>query len=71
MEQASAHRAQDTDWSENVVPLFPPAYTPQVNPIERFRKRLKTPLKWESFKNLKTLRQRVQALLSDMTEEVI
>ena len=52
MDQASAHRAHEIDWPENIIPLFQPAYTPEVNPIERFWKHLKTPLQWETFKNL-------------------
>jgi transposase len=71
MDQASAHRAQGIDWPENIIPLFQPADTPEVNPIERFWQHLKTPLQWEIFKNLKSLRQRVQEVLSQMTTEVI
>lgn len=71
MDRAGAHRAHEIDWPENMIPLFQPAYTPEVNPIERFWKHLKTPLQWETFKNLKALRQRVQAVLSETTEEVI
>ena len=67
MDQASAHRAHEIDWPENIIPLFQPAYTPEVNPIERFWKHLKTPLQWETFKNLKSLRQRVNTVLSEMT----
>ena len=65
MDQASAHRAHEIDWPENIIPLFQPAYTPEVNPIERFWKHLKTPLQWETFKNLKSLRQRVNTVLSE------
>jgi transposase len=71
MDQASAHRAHEMDWPENIIPLFQPAYTPEVNPIERFWKHLKTPLQWETFKNLKSLRQRVQTVLAEMSEDVI
>ena len=71
MDQASAHRAHEIDWPENIIPLFQPAYTPEVNPIERFWKHLKTPLQWETFKNLKSLRQRVNTVLSEMTTDVI
>ena len=53
MEPASAHRAQKIDWPENIIPLLQPAYPPEVNPIERFWKHLKTPLQGEIFKNLK------------------
>ena len=71
MDQASAHRAHEIDWPENIIPLFQPAYTPEVNPIERFWKHLKTPLQWETFKNLKALRQRVQTVLANMTEDIV
>lgn len=71
MDRASAHRAQELDWPENIIPLFQPAYTPEVNPIERWWKHLKTPLQWETFDTLKALSQRMQAVLSEMTEDVI
>ncbi|MEM6837997.1 MAG: transposase [Cyanobacteria bacterium P01_C01_bin.120] len=63
MDQASAHRAQEVDWSENIISLFQSAYIPEVNPVERFWKHLKTPFPWDIFENLKALRQRVQEVL--------
>jgi len=71
MGQASAQRAHEIDWPENIIPLFQLAYTPEANPMERFWKHLKKPLQWETFKNLKALRQRVQTVLSAMTGDVV
>ena len=70
MDQASAHRAHEIDWPENIIPLFQPAYTPEVNPIERFWKQSQdAPYSGETFKNLKSLRQRVNTVLSEMTTD--
>ena len=30
MDQASAHRAQEVDWSENIISLFQSAYIPKL-----------------------------------------
>ena len=51
--------------------LFQPAYSPQVNPIERFWKALKKELKWELFDSLDELRASLKKILDNLTAEAI
>ena len=56
---------------ENVVLLFQPPYSPELNPIERLWEYLKSDLKWASFKTLEQLQSKVDQLLAKLTPQVI
>jgi putative transposase len=56
---------------ENVILLFQPSYSPEVNPIERLWEYLKEQLKWQTFENLEDLRDVVQKSLSLLSNEII
>ena len=56
---------------ENIILLFQPAYKPEVNPIERLWQYLKEQLKWETFDNLQDLRDSMQKLLRQLSNQVI
>ena len=71
LDNGSPHRAIDLDIPENVILLFQPPYSPQVNPIERFWKHLKKDLKWGLFEDLDALRNTVQKLLLKLSQKVI
>lgn len=59
MDRAPAHRCQDIEWSENIIPIFQPAHCPELNRIERLWQFLKRVWKGENFASLDALRQRV------------
>ena len=71
MDQASAHQALALSWPENLIPVFQPAHSPQLNPIERLWQFIKSQWKGENFLNLQQLRQRVQLELAQMSSELI
>jgi len=50
-------RALDITIPDNILLLFQPAYSPQVNPSERFCQELKKQLRWQIFENLEELRK--------------
>jgi transposase len=56
---------------ENVILLFGPAYSPEVNPIERLWGYIKEQLKWLRFEQIEELRVAVQKELKNLTLEVI
>jgi putative transposase len=56
---------------ENVILLFQPAYSPEVNPIERLWGYIKEQLKWLRFEQIEELRAAVQKELNKLTNEVI
>jgi transposase len=71
LDGAPAHRAKNLDWPENLIPLFQPAHSPEVNPIERLWQALKGRWKGENFPSLAALRQRFSDELQQMTPEAI
>jgi putative transposase len=54
-----------------VILLFQPAYSPEVNPIERLWGYVKEQLKWLRFEQIEVLRDGLQKELKKLTLEVI
>ncbi len=54
-----------------MILLFQPAYSPEVNPIERWWGYLKEQLKWLRFERIEELRDGLQKELKKLTLEVI
>ena len=54
-----------------MILLFQPAYSPEVNPIERLWEYIKEQLKWLRFEQIEELRASVQKELKKLTYEVI
>ncbi|WP_138505404.1 IS630 family transposase [Nostoc sp. PA-18-2419] len=71
MEQACAHQALALIWPDNLIPIFQPAHSPQLNPIERLWQHIKRQWKGENFSSLQQLRQRVQLELAQMSSQLI
>jgi hypothetical protein len=65
------HKAKKLQVPENIILIFQPPHSPELNPIERIWEHLKKDLKWELFDNLDALRARVSELLSLLTSEVV
>ncbi|MEG4853585.1 transposase, partial [Microcoleus sp. B5-D4] len=55
----------------SVLLLFQPAYSPEVNPIERLWGYIKEQLKWLRFEQIEELRAAVQKELKKLTNEFI
>ena len=56
---------------ENVILLFQPPHTPEVNPIERLWREIKRYLNWENFQNLDELKAFVWQRLDNLSPSVI
>ena len=54
-----------------MILLFQPAYSPEVNPIERLWGYIKLQLKWLRFEQIEELRSALQKELEKLTKEVI
>ncbi len=65
------HNSLNLSIPENVILLFGPAYSPEVNLIERLWGYLKKQLKWLRFDNIEELRPAVQKELKNLTNEII
>ena len=71
LDNGRLHTGFDLEIPENIILLFQPPYSPQVNPIERLWKEIKKQLKWELFENLEGLRKRLDKILRDLTPSVV
>ena len=56
MDNGGAHRAKALRWPERVVPVYLPAYCPELNPIERWWWELKAAVSNQLFGSLDALR---------------
>ena len=65
------HNSLNLSLPENVILLFQPAYSPEVNPIERLWGYIKEQLKWLRFEQIEELRAAVQKELNKLTNEVV
>ncbi|MBV8884803.1 MAG: IS630 family transposase [Chroococcidiopsidaceae cyanobacterium CP_BM_RX_35] len=71
LDNGALHKAKKLQVLPNILLLFQPAHSPELNPIERLWEHFKGQLKWQVFKDLKHLQERVSELLRNLGQEVI
>lgn len=71
LDQAKAHQALALQWSENVIPVFQPAQSPQLNPQERFWQWVRAQLEGEHFTSLTQLRERLNQIFAALVPEQV
>lgn len=71
LDQASPHVATTFTWPDNVVPIFQPSHSPELNPIERVWQDLKKLFKNHNFPSLPALRERVFQVVNSLTEALL
>lgn len=65
------HTAKKLQVPDNIILLFQPPYSPELNPIERLWQALKQDLKWELFSHLDELHLFLARALKNLTPEFI
>jgi hypothetical protein len=68
-DQAPAHSGYDLVIPDNVVLLYQPPHSPELNPIERVWEDVKIDLKGDNFANLDELRLAIKQVLEYMTPD--
>ena len=61
------HSAKKLQIPNNIVLLFQPPYSPDVNPIERVWQSMKDKLRWINLKSLEELRGEVDKIIQSIT----
>lgn len=71
LDNASIHTANKLKVPDNVILLFQPPYSPEVNPIERLWQYIK--YRWRSlwFINLDDVKEKVANILKSLDREVV
>ena len=71
LDNGPLHTAKKLEVPPNIVLLFQPSHSPELNPIERLWEHLKGQLKWQVFKDIQHLQERVSELLNNLELDVI
>lgn len=71
LDNAKFHKSKSLKIPENIVLLFQPSYSPELNPIERLWGYIKQFLAWELFDNLNQLRDKLDQVLLCLSPELI
>ena len=71
MDGASCHIATTLVWPKNIIPIFQPAHSPELNPIERLWQELKKHFKGQNFDSLPALRRQVFDLINSLSTAAI
>lgn len=71
LDNSSTHKAKKLDIPENIVLLFLPAYSPELNPIERLWQHIKSKLTFSLLDSLEALKQNVSDELHKLTDSVV
>jgi DDE superfamily endonuclease len=71
LDNGAFHKAKRLKVPNNLMLIFQPPYTPELNPIERVWQHLKRGLRWKLPHNLEELREMMKNRLEEMTVEVI
>ena len=69
MDNGSFHKALLLDWGDHVMPIYLPAYSPELNPIERLWLYVKKDLKCENFTILDRLKEQIDIIIKSLTNE--
>ena len=71
LDQASAHISSEVHWPDNVVPIFQPSHSPELNPIERFWQELRKDFQNKNFNNLASLQQAIFSVVNSLILEKV
>jgi DDE superfamily endonuclease len=71
MDNGSFHKSLVLKWPDNVIPIFQPPNSPELNPIERLWEHIKYELTWEHCTDLDELRAKLKQVLNSLSAEAI
>ena len=71
LDNGKFHQSSSLKIPDNILLIFQPPYSPELNPIERIWSHIKQELSWEIYKNLDGLKEKVGAFLGELSTEEI
>ena len=71
MDNGGLDKALSLNIPENIILLFQPPYSPQVNPIERLWQALKEHFKWINYESVEELQQDITKYLNKLDTQTI
>ena len=70
MDNGRFHYGSNLKIPDNILLIFPPPYSPELNPIERLW-HYTAELSWEIYEDIDTLKEKVRAFLEELSKEKI
>jgi len=71
LDRAGAHVATQLRWPSNVLPVFQPPASPELNPVERLWQELRERFRGRNFATLQALQQWLFQQLNQLSEQTI
>ena len=71
MDNGKFHLSSNLKIPENILLIFQPPYSPELNPIERLWHYIKQELSWGIYDNLDALKEKVRTFLEELSTEKI
>jgi hypothetical protein len=71
LDRGAFHAAKSLKIPQNLILLFLPPYSPELNPIERYWKHLKDQIPWRLFDDLQQLKDQVAMLIQQTSKEAV
>jgi hypothetical protein len=71
LDNSSTHKAKKLVIPDNIVLLFLPPYSPEINPIERLWQHIKSKLTFSLLESLESLKQNVSDELLKLTDSIV
>jgi transposase len=71
LDNGKFHHSYQLKIPDNILLIFQPPYSPELNPIERIWQHIKQELSWEIYENLDEVKEKVRAFLEDFSPHTI
>ncbi len=65
------HHSNSLKIPDNILLIFQPPYSPELNPIERVGQHIKQELSWEIYDSLDEIKEKVRAFIEKFSRETI
>jgi putative transposase len=71
LDNGKFHHSSQLKIPDNILLLFQPPYSPELNPIERVWQYIKQELSWKLYDNLDGIKEKVRTFLEEFSSETI
>jgi len=71
LDNGKFHHSSQLKIPDNILLLFQPPYSPELNPIERVWQYIKQELSWELYDNLDEIKEKVRTFFEEFSSETI
>ncbi len=71
LDNGKFHQSYQLKIAHNILLIFQPPYSPELNPIERIWQQIKQELSWGIYENLDEIKEKVRAFLNNCSHHTI